>query len=168
MESAIKDNWIQVRRLRCTRATVKALFIKQRETESGPSPREHVAHGRATWNMVILPAGDGGCALPPLRKYTRAVRVSLKLHAREAYAGSAIVLVEKQFAPIGYIKLRHVLGILQKYVVRFTLRILKGREEDRMGRGEEEEGRDVVHHRQIILFWKLVRIENFHIKMSAP
>lgn len=53
MESAIKDNWIQVRRLRCTRATVKALFIKQRETESGPSPQEHVAHGQATRNMVI-------------------------------------------------------------------------------------------------------------------
>lgn len=80
-----------------------------------------------------------------LRKYTRAVRVSLKLHAREAYAGSAIVLAEKQFAPIGYIKLRHVLGILQKYVARFALRILKGIRERGGG------GRDVVHHRQIIL-----------------
>lgn len=59
MESAIKDNWIQVRRLRCTRATVKALFIKQRETESGPSPREHVAHGQATRNMVIRHDGTG-------------------------------------------------------------------------------------------------------------
>lgn len=103
VESAIKDNWIQVRRLRCTRATVKALFIKQRETESGPSPREHVAHGQATRNMVIRPGGAGeglvGAAAlrgsASLRKYTRAVRVSLKLHAREAYAGSAVVLAEK-------------------------------------------------------------------------
>lgn len=55
------------------------------------------------------PSGTGrGLRSASLRKYTRAVRVSLKLHAREAYASSALVLAEKQFAPIGYIKLNCV------------------------------------------------------------
>lgn len=96
MESAIKDNWIQVRGLRCTRATVKALFIKQRGTESGPSPREHVAHGRATWNMVIRPARRDerrglrrSLCVPHFANIHAPVRVSLKLHAHEAYAGMA-------------------------------------------------------------------------------
>lgn len=65
VESAIKDNRIQVRRLRCTRATVKALCLLSREERNLEPPREHVASRRTTeYGNSLDGASQSGTGLP--------------------------------------------------------------------------------------------------------